>query len=344
MSYLLETRNPQMQEVLQIAKKVAPTSSTVLLLGESGTGKEVIARYIHHLSGRKGAFIAVNCAALPEELIEAELFGFEKGAFTGAIKAKPGKFELANEGTLFLDEIGDLPLKLQAKLLRAIQDKEIVRLGGEKSIKVNTRLISATNQNLEALVKEGKFREDLFFRLNVIPLVLPPLRERLEDIPILADFLLKKICEREGKPLIKLSPEVLKAFMMYSWPGNIREFENVLERMVILSDTDVLTIEYLPYNLKEKLLLHVKDEEKELKETQERDDLIDERRYFHAKWLNLPDLEQEEINLSELLKNIEIFYLKRALDLSGGVKSKAAKLLGLNRTTLIEKLKKYNLA
>lgn len=332
-----------MQEVLQVAKKVASSLSTILILGESGTGKEVIARYIHYLSGRKGPFIAVNCAALPEELIEAELFGFEKGAFTGAIKAKPGKFELANEGTLFLDEIGDLPLKLQAKLLRAIQEKEIERLGGEKSIKVNTRLISATNQNLEALVKEGKFREDLYFRLNVIPLLLPPLRERLEDIPLLADFLLKKICERERKPLMKLSEDVLKAFMMYSWPGNIREFENVLERMVILSDTEVLTLESLPYNIKEKLLFSF-DEEKEQQEKVETKNLVDEREYFHAKWLNLPDLEKEEINLSDLLKNIEIYYLKRALELSGGVKSKAAKLLGLNRTTLIEKLKKYNLA
>ncbi|MFN3406344.1 MAG: sigma 54-interacting transcriptional regulator, partial [Caldimicrobium sp.] len=259
------------------------------------------------------------------------------------IKAKPGKFELANEGTLFLDEIGDLPLKLQAKLLRAIQEKEIERLGGEKSIKVNTRLISATNQNLEALVKEGKFREDLYFRLNVIPLLLPPLRERLEDIPLLADFLLKKICERERKPLMKLSEDVLKAFMIYSWPGNIREFENVLERMVILSDTEVLTLESLPYNIKEKLLFSF-DEEKEQQEKVETKNLVDEREYFHAKWLNLPDLEKEEINLSDLLKNIEIYYLKRALELSGGVKSKAAKLLGLNRTTLIEKLKKYNLA
>ncbi|MFN3921161.1 MAG: sigma-54 interaction domain-containing protein [Caldimicrobium sp.] len=344
MSYLLETRNPCMQEVLEIAKKVAPSSSTILLLGESGTGKEVIAKYIHYASGRKGAFVAVNCAAIPEELLEAELFGFEKGAFTGAIKSKPGKFELAKDGTLFLDEIGDLPLKLQAKLLRAIQDKEIERLGGERPIKVNTRLLAATNQDLEALVKAGKFREDLYFRLNVIPLKLPPLRERIEDLPLLAEFLVKKICEREGLPPKKLSEEVIQAFTLYPWPGNIREFENVLERMIILSDKDTLSLEDLPNSIKDKIAHEKQDLEIKHDEETEKGELIENRKFFTLKYLSLPDLEKEKIALQELLREVELFYLKRALELSAGVKSKAAKLLGLNRTTFIEKLKKYNLA
>lgn len=343
MSYLLETKNPLMQKVLEVAKKVAPSSSTVLILGESGTGKEVIARYIHYASGRQGSFVAVNCAAIPEELLEAELFGFEKGAFTGAIKSKPGKFELAKEGTLFLDEIGDLPLKLQAKLLRAIQDKEIERLGGERPIKVNTRLLAATNQDLESLVKAGKFREDLYYRLNVIPLKLPPLRERIEDLPLLAEFLIKKICERERTQPKKLSEEVLQAFTHYHWPGNVREFENVLERMIILSDKDTLTLDDLPYTIKEKLALGRQNREKKNEEG-EKGMVIEDRSFFTPKYLSLPDLEKGKIALQELLKEVEVFYLKRALDLSEGVKSKAAKLLGLNRTTFIEKLKKYNLA
>ncbi len=333
MSYLLETKNSKMAEVINVIKKVAPSSSTVLLLGESGTGKEVLARYLHFCSKRKGPFVAVNCAAIPEELLEAELFGFEKGAFTGAIKSKPGKFEQAEGGTLFLDEIGDLPLKLQAKLLRALQEKQIERLGGERPIKVNTRIVAATNQNLEALVKEKRFREDLFFRLNVISVEIPPLRERKEDIPLLCQFLLKKICERENLPEKRLSERVMKIFMQYHWPGNIRELENLLERMAILSDKEELDLEDLPAHLKNFQITEEKERE-----------LLEERSFFTKDFLNLPSLEKGEISLNQLLQEIEIYYLKKALEISGGVKSKAARLLGLNRTTLIEKLKRYNLA
>ena len=322
-----------MAEVINVIKKVAPSSSTVLLLGESGTGKEVLARYLHFCSKRKGPFVAVNCAAIPEELLEAELFGFEKGAFTGAIKSKPGKFEQAEGGTLFLDEIGDLPLKLQAKLLRALQEKQIERLGGERPIKVNTRIVAATNQNLEALVKEKRFREDLFFRLNVISVEIPPLRERKEDIPLLCQFLLKKICERENLPEKRLSERVMKIFMQYHWPGNIRELENLLERMAILSDKEELDLEDLPAHLKNFQITEEKERE-----------LLEERSFFTKDFLNLPSLEKGEISLNQLLQEIEIYYLKKALEISGGVKSKAARLLGLNRTTLIEKLKRYNLA
>ncbi len=331
MGYLLETYNPKMQEVLRVIKKVAPTSSNVLILGESGTGKEVLAKYLHHLSRRKGHFVAINCAAIPEELLEAELFGFEKGAFSGAVKTKLGKFELAQEGTLFLDEIGDMPLKLQAKVLRAIQDKEIERLGGAHPIKVNTRIVAATNQNLEELVKKGRFREDLYFRLNVITVNIPPLRERKEDIFLLAEFLLKKICEREGFSTKKFSEEVKKTFLEYHWPGNIRELENLLERLVILSEADIITLEELPYYLSEP------------KEEKRMEDKILEERNLFSHFL-FKDLSEEGIDLQNLLKEIEVYYLKRALELSSGVKSKAAKLLGLNRTTLIEKLKKYKLA
>uniref|UniRef100_A0A832GLT1 Sigma-54-dependent Fis family transcriptional regulator n=1 Tax=Caldimicrobium thiodismutans TaxID=1653476 RepID=A0A832GLT1_9BACT len=339
MSYLLETRNEKMREIYQIAKKVAPSSSTVLILGESGTGKEVLAKYIHYQSGRKGPFVAINCAAIPEELLEAELFGYEKGAFTGAVKAKPGKFEIASEGTLFLDEIGDMPLKLQAKLLRAIQERVIERLGGETPIKVNARIIAATNQNLEELVKKGRFREDLYFRLNVIPIQLLPLRERVEDIPILAEFLIYKICAKEGIPPKRMSPEILPILLQHTWPGNIRELENLLERMIILSDGEELTLEDLPPHLR-----NLKTKKKEENKTNLTEELIDEKLYFSKKILRLPELKEESISLQELLKEIEIYYLLRALELSKGVRSKAAKLLGLNRTTFIEKLKKYKLA
>lgn len=338
MVYLLETRNARMQEVYQIAKKVAPSSSTVLILGESGTGKEVLARYIHHQSGRRGEFIAINCAAIPEELLEAELFGYEKGAFTGATRAKPGKFELASNGTLFLDEIGELPLKLQAKLLRALQERVIDRLGGDRAIRVNTRIISATNQNLEELVRAGRFREDLYFRLNVIPIHIPPLRERKEDIPLLAEFLISKICKRENLPPKRLSSEVLEAFLAYSWPGNVRELENLLERMIILSEGEVLTLEDLP--------LHLREQGRICRPTEmSSSDILEERSFFTKKFIELPELDENSvISLQELLREVEVYYLLRALEISKGVKSKAARLLGLNRTTFIEKLKKYNLA
>ncbi len=338
MVYLLETRNARMQEVYQIAKKVAPSSSTVLILGESGTGKEVLARYIHHQSGRRGEFIAINCAAIPEELLEAELFGYEKGAFTGATRPKPGKFELASNGTLFLDEIGELPLKLQAKLLRALQEKVIDRLGGDRAIRVNTRIISATNQNLEELVRAGRFREDLYFRLNVIPIHIPPLRERKEDIPLLAEFLISKICKRENLPPKRLSSEVLEAFLAHSWPGNVRELENLLERMIILSEGEVLTLEDLPLHLREQGCIC---RPREISSS----DILEERSFFTKKFIELPELDENSvISLQEILREVEVYYLLRALEISKGVRSKAARLLGLNRTTFIEKLKKYNLA
>ena len=327
--YLLETRNSQMKKIYELAKKVAPSSSTVLILGESGTGKEVLAKYIHFCSKRKGPFVTINCAAIPEELLEAELFGYEKGAFTGAIKSKPGKFEIANKGTLFLDEIGDLSLKLQAKLLRVIQEKQVERLGSDHSIKVDVRILAATNKDLEKEVQEGRFREDLFFRLNVIPIKLPPLRERKEDIPLLTQFFLKRICEREGIEEKKFTSQAIKALLNYPWPGNIRELENFIERVVILSENNIIGVEDLSLStLSSKLQIRESL-------TEDKDMLI--------KYLSLPQISEDGIELNKLLKEIEVYYLKKALELSKGVKTKAAKLLGLNRTTFIEKLKKYNL-
>ena len=332
MSYLLETYNPRMKKVYEIAKKVAPSSSTVLILGESGTGKEVLAKYIHFCSKREGPFVAINCAAIPEELLEAELFGYEKGAFTGAVKSKPGKFEIAHKGTLFLDEIGDMSLKLQAKLLRVLQERQVERLGGNTPIKIDTRIIAATNKNLEEEVKNGNFREDLYFRLNVIPLHLPPLRERKEDIPLLATFFLKKICKREGIEEKEFSKEVLELLKSYHWPGNIRELENFVERLVILTDKKVIEPEDLSSDFVN------------LKTVRPSKASILEDRDLLLSSLNLPEISEDGIELNKVLREIEVYYLKKALQLSKGVKARAARLLGLNRTTFIEKLKKYNLA
>ncbi|NPA41520.1 MAG: sigma-54-dependent Fis family transcriptional regulator [Aquificae bacterium] len=243
-------RSRQILEVLDLVHRVAPTNATVLLRGESGVGKEVFARAIHFLSPRADKpFVTVNCAAIPETLLEAELFGYEKGAFTGAYGTKKGKFELASGGTIFLDEIGDMPLFLQVKLLRVLQEKEIERLGGSKPIKVDVRVIAATNRNLEQLMKEGKFREDLYYRLNVFPIFIPPLRERREDIPILVQHFVETFGREYGKE-VKVSPEVMDLFMAYDWPGNVRELQNVVERMIILDTDGVLTVEELPSELK----------------------------------------------------------------------------------------------
>lgn len=223
---------------------VAPSGSIVLITGESGSGKELVAREIHNHSPRhKGPFIEVNCAAIPKELIESELFGHEKGSFTGAIERKKGKFELADGGTLFLDEIGDMSKEAQAKVLRVIETKEFQRVGGAKNIKVDVRIIAATNKDLEEEVKRGNFREDLFYRLNVIPIRVPPLRERKEDIPLLAEHFLQLIAEQFGRPKKRVSEDAMKALMEYHWPGNVRELKNLIERLVIMSSGEIITEE-----------------------------------------------------------------------------------------------------
>ncbi len=240
----------QMQQVLALAMRVAASDSTVLLTGESGTGKEMLANIIHQASKRaSGPFVPVNLAALPETLIEAELFGAEKGAYTGATTTRIGKFEAASGGTIFLDEVGEIPPTVQVKLLRVIQEKEIQRIGSNKVIKVDVRIIAATNKDLWQLVQEGRFREDLYYRLNVIQINLPPLRERKEDIPYLVDFFIKKYAAREGKQIRGITREALNALMKYNFPGNIRELENIIERAVVLAKSDFITLDELPVHL-----------------------------------------------------------------------------------------------
>src|SRR6185295_17056773 len=237
--YGLVGNSPEMQAIFAVIEKVADTPSTVLITGESGTGKELVAKALHEQSSRKGEpFIKINCAAIPKTLMESELFGYEKGAFTGATSSKPGRFELANSGTLFLDEIGEIPVEMQVKLLRAIQESEFERVGGLKTIKVDVRLVTATNRDLEQETARGNFREDLYYRLNVVPLQIPPLRKRTGDIPRLVSHIIKKFNERLRKTISGIADDALAALETHSWPGNIRELENVLERTILFTKGD----------------------------------------------------------------------------------------------------------
>ncbi|MFA9459860.1 sigma-54-dependent transcriptional regulator [Thiohalorhabdus sp. Cl-TMA] len=248
--YGIVGNSPPIRELLHTIELVAPAPSTVQITGESGTGKELVARALHTASPRsREPFVAVNCAALPGELIESELFGYEKGAFTGAHQARPGKFEEAGKGTLFLDEVGEMPLAMQVKLLRALQEREITRLGSHRALPVNARLVTATNRDLARDAEEGRFREDLYYRLNVIPLHLPPLRERMEDIPLLARHFLERFAHQLGRNPPVLTAEALSVLQAYPWPGNIRELENILERTVVMTQGDTMGSEDLPHEL-----------------------------------------------------------------------------------------------
>ncbi len=310
-----------MQEVFGLVEKVADTDSTVLITGESGTGKELIAHAIHYASDRKdGPFIPVNCAAIPEELLESELFGHEKGAFTHAIKTRIGRFELANKGTIFLDEIGEMSPSLQVKLLRVLQERKFERVGGVKTISVDIRVVSATNQDLEIAVKEGRFREDLFYRLNVIPIHVPPLRERRSDIPLLAKHFLKKYCSGKKRCVEGITDEALDILTRYDWPGNVRELENIMERMVILANGKMITKDDLPYQILEKT--------------------GGVPGQAIASDLEFPE---DGLSLSQAVSELEKRLILKALERTGGVKNRAAKLLKMNRTTLIEKMKKLGL-
>jgi len=247
------SKSKAMQEVFNLIEKVAPTDSTILIRGESGTGKELIARAIHHNSLRKdGKFIAVDCGALPETLLESELFGHVKGSFTGAIVTKRGLLEVANGGTFFLDEIGDLSAGIQSKLLRVFQEKEFRQVGGIKNIKVDVRLIAATNKDLEKMIKEGKFRDDLFYRLNIVPIYIPPLKERKEDIPLLVHYFLEIYNKKRSKNIKGVSPEAMNLLMEFDWPGNIRELENIIERLAIMCDSEIIEAEQLPIHIRGK--------------------------------------------------------------------------------------------
>ncbi len=306
--------SPKMKEVLVLARKVAESEATVLILGESGTGKEVLGGLIHRLSSRRDQpFLKLNCAAIPEGLLESELFGHERGAFTGADKTKLGLFEIAHQGTIFLDEIGDLSLPLQAKLLRVLQEGTFRRVGGLKEIKVDVRVIAATNRDLEQMVKEGSFREDLYWRLNVVTLRLPPLRERREDIIPLARFFLDKFNQKHGKRIKGFSKEALEALLSYHFPGNVRELENIVERAVILAEEELITCEDLPPFLKGESSLG------------ELSDLL------------------ESLPLPEAVALLEKRRIKEAMQKAGGVKARAAELLGISERVLRYKLEKYGL-
>jgi transcriptional regulator with GAF, ATPase, and Fis domain len=291
--------------------RVAPTDSTVLITGESGTGKELVATAVYEHSLRRGKpFVKINCVAIPEGLLESELFGHEKGAFTGATSLKVGKFQLADGGTIFLDEIGDMPLTTQAKVLRALQEREFERVGGNRSIKVDVRIIAASNKNLPKLVQEDRFRQDLYYRLNVVPLSLPPLRNRKEDIPLLADYFLRKASDPT-----KLSPAALELLLAYSWPGNVRELQNTLERAVVMAEDLILPV-HLPLQMTGKILADSNIKQGLPKET----DSIDDR-------------------LREMEKGMIIDALRR----TGGVQVKAAQLLGISPRSLWHRVKKHGL-
>jgi two-component system response regulator AtoC len=308
----------RMKELFALIERVAPSPTTVLISGESGTGKELVARALHRSSARANApFIQINCGAIPDNLFEAELFGYTKGAFTGAVVDKPGRFELAHGGTLFLDEIGELPLDMQVKLLRALQERQVDRVGGLAPISVDVRLVAATNVDLQRAVLEGRFRSDLYYRLNVVPLTLPPLRERSEDIPLLVEHFLARFNERLNKGVARVDPGAMAALLAYPWPGNIRELENLMERLVLLADSDVIRQDDIP-------------------------------------WLPRPTTdrttdgeEDEGLDLKEYVRvhtaKLERGRIRRALDAEEGNVTRAARRLGISRKSLQTKMKDYGL-
>jgi two-component system response regulator PilR (NtrC family) len=311
-------QSPKMLALYELLDKVAPTKTSILVTGESGTGKELVAKAIHYNSPRKEKpFVTLNCGAIPESLIESELFGHMKGAFTDAIATKKGLFEMADEGTLFLDEISELPLLMQVKLLRVLQDKEFKRVGGTEDIRVDVRIIAATNKDLEEAVKERQFREDLYYRLNVIQIKLPSLRERREDIPFLASHFLKKYSEELNKNIAKISTEALNLLLNYDFPGNVRELQNIIERGVALGNGQELTPQHLSSYLEEQA--HTKRGSLEL------------------------EIPEEGIELEKVIADIERALLLKALDRTRGIKKKAAELLHINFRSMRYRLEKYGL-
>lgn len=323
--------SPVLEQVLKIVDKVAPTETTVLVTGESGTGKELIVRQLHNNSLRNDKpLVPINCGAIPADLLESELFGHEKGAFTHAVRSRAGRFELAIGGTVFLDEIGELDLQLQVKILRAIQEKEIERVGASQTLKVDVRIVAATNRDLESEVAAGRFREDLYYRLNVVPIQIPPLRQRREDIMELAGHFLDHFCRKKKRDMLSISSQARELLLKYSWPGNVRELENFMERMSILCDSKTVTPEDLPDKIRNECQAAPRDPEAAA------DSPI-------FRWPGLRDIQNLDLNLKDFLDAVEVTLLNEALDQSEGIKNKAAEILGIKRTTLIEKLKKKNL-
>ncbi|WP_028576437.1 sigma-54 interaction domain-containing protein [Desulfomicrobium escambiense] len=324
-------KSSALQEVFRVLAKVAPSDSTILVTGESGTGKELLVRALHRNSRRADKpFVPINCGAIPRELLESELFGHEKGAFTHAIRTKIGRFEMAQGGTVFLDEIGEMELSLQVKILRVLQEREFERVGGGKTIKADVRVVAATNRDLEEEVRKGTFREDLFYRLNVIPITLPPLRERGEDVLVLARYFLRNFCANNRSTTLGMAEEVADILARYSWPGNVRELENFMERMSILCDGESIGLVDLPDKILRETGVEVPKRAPVLADALFR-------------WPELKDLREQCMGLKEFLDQVEERLLNEALGEVDGVKNKAAEVLGIKRTTLIEKLKKKNM-
>jgi transcriptional regulator with PAS, ATPase and Fis domain len=313
-SFTIKGTHPVMEKILNISQRVAGTDSTVLIQGESGTGKELVARYIHSYSRRaNNPFIAVNCGAIPPELLESEMFGHEKGAFTGAIGTRMGMFQLANGGTIFLDEIGEMTMPLQVKLLRVLQEREIRPVGSDRTVKTDVRVVAASNRDLQSEVEKGRFREDLYYRLQVIPILLPPLRERRSDIPVLVGYFLEKYNGKHTSRVCKIADDTMVHLWEYDWPGNVRELENLIERLVILNDDGVIRVENLPPNV---------------------------RSFISEKKIPRPTLSEEGIDLNQAVEEFEYRLIDEALRRTKGNKQAAARLLGLKRTTLVAKLRR----
>ncbi|BAW80001.1 sigma-54 dependent trancsriptional regulator [Candidatus Nitrosoglobus terrae] len=319
--------------IRHLIDQVADSNATVLILGESGTGKEVVARNLHYYSSRRGKpFIPVNCGAIPGELLESELFGHERGAFTGAITARQGRFELAQEGTLFLDEIGDMPMAMQVKLLRVLQERTFERVGSNKLVNVDVRIIAATHRDLEEQIREGNFREDLYYRLNVFPIEMPPLRDRAEDISPLINEIITRI-KHEKRGFIRLTPAAVIAICQYPWPGNVRELANLIERLTILYPYSVVDYCDLPEKYKTGIV------ERPLSSLERRSLALEQT----VDILEIPRLPQEGLDLKKHLNRVEYSLIKQALDEANGVVSQAANRLRMRRTTLVDKLRRYGI-
>ncbi|PAU87775.1 sigma-54-dependent Fis family transcriptional regulator [Pseudomonas sp. WN033] len=334
---LVGTSRP-IQAVRQMMQQVADTEATVLILGESGTGKEVVARNLHYHSRRKDSpFVPVNCGAIPAELLESELFGHEKGAFTGAITSRAGRFELAEGGTLFLDEIGDMPLPMQVKLLRVLQERTFERVGSNKVQTADVRIIAATHKNLEKMIEQGSFREDLYYRLNVFPIEMPAMRERIEDLPLLLNELITRM-ETEKRGSIRFSTSAIMSLCRHDWPGNVRELANLVERMAIMHPHGVIGVGELPRKFR-----YVEDDHEDLRQL--RDDEDERSEAFNGLvGLDSPAfLPPEGLDLKEYLGGLEQTLIQQALDESSGVVARAAERLRIRRTTLVEKMRKYGI-
>ena len=313
-NFVIKGSHPVMEKILQVAQRVATADSTVMIQGESGTGKELIARYVHAHSRRcNQPFIAVNCGAIPPDLLESEMFGHERGSFTGAVGARMGMFQLSSGGTIFLDEIGEMSPPLQVKLLRVLQEREIRPVGADRSVKVDVRVVAATNRDLAAEVEKGRFREDLYYRLQVIPILLPPLRERRSDIPVLVQHFLDKYNAKHEGRRCTIADDAMVHLWEYDWPGNVRELENLVERLVVLSEDGLVQVDHLPPNI---------------------------RSFISEKKIPRPSLTEEGIDLNKAVEEFEYRLIDEALRRTKGNKQAAARLLGLKRTTLVAKLRR----